>query len=89
LYKLFAQAGLVGIETRSFEVSVSFSDFDAFWRAQTPSYSPTTRMIAAMPDAQRSRLRHAVKEALPFLPDGTLAYSAPVNAIKALAPQKR
>jgi hypothetical protein len=46
-------------------------------------------MSASWAGAQRSRLRHAVKEALPFLPDGTLAYSARVNAIKALAPQKR
>jgi hypothetical protein len=89
LHELFGQAGLVNIDTLTFEVTVSFPDFDAFWLAQTPSYNPTTRMITAMPDAQRSRLKQAVMEALPFLPDGTLAYSVRANAIKALAPRKR
>jgi SAM-dependent methyltransferase len=89
LCELFGQAGLTGIETRTFEVSGSFPDFDDFWQAQMPSYSPMTRMIAAMPEAQRAKLKRAVREALPVLPDGALGYAARANAIKAFAPQAR
>ena len=44
----FERAGLEQVETKSIDVTVSFPDFEAFWVAQMPSYSPTTRMIAAM-----------------------------------------
>lgn len=86
LRELFRQAGLAQIETRTFEVSVSFSDFDSFWLAQMPSYSPMTRAIDAMHAEQRSRLQQAVRDVLPVLPGGAPAYCARANAIKAIAP---
>ena len=48
LQSLFEQAGFVQLATTSFDVAVEFPDFDAFWTAQTPSYMPTTKLIAAM-----------------------------------------
>ena len=50
---LFRRAGFDAIATRSIDVTVEFPDFEAFWTAQTPSYSPTTRIIAAMDDRRR------------------------------------
>jgi SAM-dependent methyltransferase len=43
---LFAQAGLQEIAGRTIDVTVSFSDFDDFWRSQTLSSNPTGKMIA-------------------------------------------
>ncbi len=34
------QAGFEAITTRSIDVTLSYADFDDFWNAQTPSYSP-------------------------------------------------
>jgi ubiquinone/menaquinone biosynthesis C-methylase UbiE len=83
LGSLFERAGFQEIATNSFDVTVSFPDFEAFWRAQTPSYSPTTRMIAAMTKKDRIGLIAAVRARLPAHPDGRIEYSARANAVKA------
>lgn len=85
----FGQAGLEGIATRVIDVTVQFSDFDAFLHAQTPGYAPTTRMIAAMPDSERGKLLAAVRAGVPVSPDGTIAYPARAHAIQARVPGGR
>jgi ubiquinone/menaquinone biosynthesis C-methylase UbiE len=83
LSSLFERAGFEEIATRSIDVTVSFPNFEEFWLAQTPSYSPTTKMIAAMTDGNRKRLIESVRASLPIHPDGRIEYSARANAIKA------
>lgn len=83
---LFNRAGLRNVMTASFEVPVSFVDFDAFWEAQTPSYSPTTKMLAGMEDSERKRVQDAVRARLSIKPDGRIEYTARANAVKAVAP---
>jgi ubiquinone/menaquinone biosynthesis C-methylase UbiE len=83
---LFERAGLEEIATGCFEVMVSFPDFEAFWLAQTPSYSPTTKMIAAMPKSQRIRVMETVRARLPIRTDGRIDYPARANAIKGRVP---
>lgn len=87
LRSLFEQAGFEDIATRPIEVALSFPDFDAFWRSQTPSYSPTTKAIAAMNEADRARLVDAVHSALPLRPDGAIEYSVRAHAARARAAQ--
>jgi hypothetical protein len=86
LSSLFERGGLREIATRTIEVKVSFSNFDAFWLAQTPSYSPTTKMIAEMKEGDRARLIEAVRAGVPTSPSGEIEYLARANAIKARAP---
>jgi hypothetical protein len=86
LRRLFARAGLEEIDTRTIDVTVSFPDFDAFWLAQTPSYSPMTRIIAAMTAGERTRLTEAIRARVPARDDGAIAYPARANAIKARVP---
>lgn len=83
LRTLFEAGGLIDVETTSIEVTVPFTDFDDFWKAQTPSYSPTTHAIGAMGEGDRRRLMESVKRELPIAADGTIAYAARANAIKA------
>lgn len=83
---LFRQAGLERIRTRTIEVTLPYSDFDDFWQAQTPSYLPTTKMIAAMTNGERTRLMETVRAGLPVRPNGGIEYSARANAIKACVP---
>ena len=86
LNSLFERAGFASIATSPIDVTLSFPDFDDFWQAQTPSYSPTTKMIAAMANSDRVRLVEAVRAAVPVSPDGRIEYPARANAIKARVP---
>jgi ubiquinone/menaquinone biosynthesis C-methylase UbiE len=89
LISMFERAGFEEIATTSIDITVSFADFESFWQAQTPSYAPTTKMIAAMPGADRERLIATVRAGLPLSADGRIEYSARANAIKARVPQLR
>ena len=86
LKTLFARAGLERIDTRIIEVTLSYSNFEDFWQAQTPSYTPTTKLIAAMQESERARLMETLRAGLPVRPDGRIEYSARANAIKAYVP---
>ncbi len=82
----FEQAGFEYIVAQAIEVAVSYTDFDDFWQAQTTSYSPTTKVIAAMTVSDRERLKAALRAGLPIDADGRIEYSACANAIKGRAP---
>jgi ubiquinone/menaquinone biosynthesis C-methylase UbiE len=86
LAQLFERAGLVGLATHVIDVTVSFPDFEAFWLAQTPSYSPTTKMIAAMTSGERAKVVDAVRARVAAHADGRIDYPARANAIKARVP---
>jgi ubiquinone/menaquinone biosynthesis C-methylase UbiE len=87
LRTLFEQAGLERIETRTVEVCLAYRDFQEFWQAQTPGYSPTTKVIATMTESERTRLMRAVRAQLPAAPGGVIEYFARANAIKARVPR--
>jgi ubiquinone/menaquinone biosynthesis C-methylase UbiE len=86
LESLFRRAGFLAIETRTIDVTLAYADFMDFWHAQTPGYSPTTRIIQAMAEGERRRLMRAVREAVPTAANGRIEYTARANAIRALAP---
>ena len=83
---LFQGAGLERIETRIIDVCLAYEDFEDFWKAQTPGYAPTTKVIAALSEGDRTRLKRAVREQLPAAPEGVIEYFARGNAIKARVP---
>lgn len=84
---LFQEAGLEQIETRGIDICLAYSDFDDFWQAQTPSYAPTTKIIASMTESERARLKRAVRDQLPAAPGGMIEYFARANAVKARVPR--
>jgi SAM-dependent methyltransferase len=83
LARLFEQAGFEEISTTTIDVKLGYADFDAFWIAQTPSYSPTTRVIEAMSNREREELMARVRAALPNGRDGHIRYAVTANAVKA------
>jgi ubiquinone/menaquinone biosynthesis C-methylase UbiE len=87
LRTLFERAAVERIETRTIEVCLAYRDFQDFWEAQTPRYSPTTKIIASMTDSERTRLMRAVRTELPTAPGGVIEYFARANAIKARVPR--
>ena len=82
LHRLFQRLAFTAIATRIIEVSVTFPDFDSFWLAQMPSYSPTTKMITKLMPGERAKVEEAVRARTPMRPDGSIAYIARANAIK-------
>ena len=86
LTSLFTAAGLDAISITSFEVTVTFADFDEFWQAQTPSYHPMAKAIARMDERHRARLVDRLRVDLASHPGQAIGYSARANAIKARVP---
>lgn len=86
LHTLFQHAGFAEIATRTIDVTVSFANFDDFWLAQTPSYSPMTKIIATMTASERAKLTEAVRSRVPVGGHGGIEYPARANAIKARIP---
>lgn len=86
LQKLFDQAGFDDIAVRSINVTVAFSDFDSYWRAQIVLFHPLGKIIGAMPDTDRAKLMEIVRAVLPAEANGSIAYSARANAIKSRVP---
>jgi hypothetical protein len=85
LVDLFEKAGLKGLNATSLEVAVSFSDFDDFWRSQTPHYVPTTGIIAALSLKHRLALMEEVRAYLrPF--GAGVGYSARAIAVRGHCP---
>jgi len=87
MQSLFAAAGLADIATAVIDVKQTYRDFDDFWDAQTPSFAPGAKVIAALPDNERARMRDIVRAAVPPSPDGSVTYSARANAIKGRVPE--
>jgi SAM-dependent methyltransferase len=86
LPSLFAAAGFEAIETRPIEVAQTYRDFEDYWSAQTPPFAPAGKAIVKMSDAERARLRDALRVILPPASDGTVTYSSRAAAIKARIP---
>ena len=84
---LFSGAGLKDIVTRTIEVTMTFPNFADFWQTQTPAYSPTGKAMAALSESERATLANSVRESLPPSADGSVAFTARANAIKACVPE--
>lgn len=85
LRRLFISAGLQDVRTRRLKATGTFRDFTDYWEAQTPSYSPTTKVINQLSSDHRAALIRVVQEMLPSK-DGKLTFSACANAVKARVP---
>ena len=86
LQSLFGRAELRSIRCTTLDVTLAYQDFEDFWQAQTPGYSPTTKIIDAMTENERRRLKRAAREALSVGPHGKIEYTARANAIRATVP---
>ena len=85
LADLFKNVGLTGLSSTSFEVVVSFPDFDDFWRSQTAHLAPTTRLIDALSQRDKLTLMEAVRDSLKPLGAG-VGYSAWAIAVRGHCP---
>ena len=83
LATLFEQAGFQEISTTTIEVKLGYADFHEFWSAQTPSYSPTTRIIQSMSERERHEFIARLSSAVPRGRNRQIEYAVTANAVKA------
>jgi SAM-dependent methyltransferase len=79
---LWAQAGMVSIETRMIEIPITFSDIDDFWDSNSTPAGPLGKAIEKLSAADRERLRSHLREQLPQDGAGRITYQARANAVK-------
>jgi ubiquinone/menaquinone biosynthesis C-methylase UbiE len=83
LRSLLAAAEFRNVALRTITVTSSYSNFEDFWQAQTPSYNPISKVIADMDSSTRDRLRQAVQAELGVSNNRPVEYSARANAFLA------
>ena len=86
LRSLFERAGFETIETRAIDVSLDFSNFDQYWRAQTPPLHPNVKAMAALTEKDRAKVIDLARAELMTRSDGSITTSSRASAIKARVP---
>ena len=86
LSRLFAGAGLDGVETRAIDITVSFDDFDDYWSSNTGFASPVGNHAGALSPDDRTRLIDGLKAVLPIADDGRIGYEARAWAVRGVVP---
>jgi len=82
----FRGAGLGDIATRTIDITVSYSNFDAFWAAETGLPNPAVQAIRKMSGPEVERLKDYLRNNLPSDRKGRIAYPAKANAIRGSVP---
>jgi len=78
---LWRDAGLVEVQTRQFEVSRTFDNFESYW--STAHGSPRLRgLFASLAPVDLQRLSGRVRRQLQVAGDGPLVLKATANAVK-------
>ena len=85
LRRLWQEAGLVDLETETIEVRRDFESFDRHWEIAHSGPRVSAR-IAELSEADRSRLREALRRRLPPDASGKVVCSARAHAIKGRVP---
>ena len=72
LAALFTGAGVDNVETRALEVPAEFESFEDFWQPFQSGDAPAPGYCVSLSEAQRAKLRDALRERLPVEPDGRI-----------------
>jgi hypothetical protein len=82
LGKLFADAGLDGIEVTSLDVATPFVDFEDYWQPFLGGQGPAPAYAMSLDEAARTRLRDRIRERLPVAADGSISLNARAWAVR-------
>jgi SAM-dependent methyltransferase len=82
LARLFAEAGLAGIEIRAIDVATVFRDFDDYWTPFLGGQGPAPGYALSLDDARRSALRERIRSRLPISEDGSIHLTARAWAVR-------
>jgi ubiquinone/menaquinone biosynthesis C-methylase UbiE len=82
LENLWREAGLIGVETSTIRIPVTFASFDEFWESNTLPVGPQAERIRTLDEGVRETLKQKLKATLPTASDGSITYEAFANAVK-------
>lgn len=85
LRRLWTEAGLVEVETRTITVERTFADFADLWETLMLAGSMGAAM-ATFPAAEVDAIREGVRRRLPADADGRITYAGVANAVKGCKP---
>jgi SAM-dependent methyltransferase len=83
LEKLFAGAGLAGVEVKPIDIPTPFANFDDYWQPFLGGQGPAPAYAMSLDDATRARLRDDIRERLPIAADGSISLTARAWAARA------
>jgi SAM-dependent methyltransferase len=82
LQKLFADAGLKGVEVAPIDVPTPFADFDDYWQPFLGGQGPAPAYTMSLDETRRARLRDRLRERIPIEADGSSSLTARAWAIR-------
>ena len=85
LEKLFADAGLTGVEHKAIDIPTPFANFDDYWRPFLGGQGPAPAYAMSLDETARARLRDRMRERIPMMADGSISMTARAWAIHATA----
>lgn len=83
LDKLFAGAGLEGIEVKAIDIPTPFADFDDYWQPFLGGQGPAPAYAMSLDDSARARLRDRIRERMPIAADRSISLIARAWAVRA------
>jgi len=87
LAKAWLAAGLTKVVETTLSIRMEYASFDDYWAPYVGKDGPQAEYVATLNDAERARLRDAVRLAyVDGEPDGPRSYAAVAWAVKGIAP---
>ena len=83
LEKLFASAGLKGVEVEAIDIPTRFSDFDDYWQPFLGGQGPAPAYAMSLDEIARGRLRDRIKACMPVAANGSISLTARAWAARA------
>jgi SAM-dependent methyltransferase len=84
LEKLFAAAGLEGVEVQPMDIPTPFANFDDYWQPFLGGQGPAPAYVMSLDETARARLRDRIRERLPVMANGSISLTARAWATRAI-----
>jgi SAM-dependent methyltransferase len=81
LEKLFADAGLEGVEVTPIDIPTPFANFDDYWQPFLGGQGPAPAYAMSLDEIERTRLRDRLRERIPSTANGAISLTARAWAI--------
>jgi SAM-dependent methyltransferase len=83
LERLFAGAGLEGVEVKPIDIPTTFANFDDYWRPFLGGQGPAPAYAMSLDEVARARLQNRLRERLPTAANGSISLTARAWATRA------
>jgi len=83
LEKLFADAGLKGVEVKPIDIETRFTSFDDYWQPFLGGQGPAPAYAMSLDESGRTRLRDHIRKRLPTAASGLISLIARAWAARA------